>query len=159
MSADAPVYNALLQSRVDVDDIVHRLQKHVPGQRSDGRVLQVSVWWYEPARSLSMRNLARAWSGLLAKHTGCTAGEMWAALCEQLLGTVEIIDPITRKPRITYRSSESLRTKKEYQEFVDGIERLAVEFFGIKLPAANDAAAWRAFRSIQRVATDGEKPR
>ena len=122
-------------------------------------MLQVSVWWYEPARSLSQRNLARSWAGLLAKHSGCTAGEMWAALCEQLLGTVEILDPITRKPRITYRSSESLRTKKDYQEFLDGIERIAEEHFELKLPPPNDPAAWRAFRSMSRVTTDGEKAR
>jgi len=153
---DAPVLNEVLRTREDVDAVVRKLNRHVPGQ-NEGRVLQVSMWWWEPAASLSQKNLAQAWCGLLAKHAGTTHGEMWESLCRELLGTVEVTDPLTRKPRETYRSSKTLRTRAEQNEFLDGISRIAKEHFDLTLPAANDPAAWKVFRTLKRVRTDDER--
>ncbi len=154
--SDAPVINTVLRSREEVDAVVRKLSRHIPGS-VEGRYLQVSMWWWKPEASLSQKNLAQAWCGLMARHAGYTHGEMWAALCEQLLGTVEIVDPIARKPRVTYRSSTSLTSREEWQQFLDGIRRLADEHFGLKLPASKDPRAWQSFRNISRVRTDEEK--
>jgi len=155
MSSDAPVLNQILRAREDVDSVVRKLSRHVPGQY-DGRVLQVAMWWWKPEAALSQKNLAQAWCGLLARHAGMAHGEMWAAICEHLLGTVETLDPFTGRARTTYRSSTTLESRDDYQQFLNGIERLAADHFGITLPPPKDPAAWQAFRTLKRVRTQNE---
>lgn len=153
MSADAPVLNEVLRTREDVDAVVRKLSRHVPGSY-DGRILQVAMWWWKPAAKLSQKNLAQSWCGLLAKHCGVAHAEMWESICEHLLGTVEVTDPITGRARTTYVSSTTLDTKEKYQHFLNGIEELARTHFDITLPPPNDPAAWQAFRTLKRVRTE-----
>lgn len=155
MSADAPVLNEILRTRTDVDDVVRRLSRHVPGQ-VEGRFLQVSMWWFEPARTLPQANLARSWSSIIARHAGYTPGQMWDYLCRELIGTAEVVNPFTGEAQEVAMSSTTLRDRGAYKLFVDGIERLAREHYDIQLPAPNDPAAWAAFRSISRVRTERE---
>jgi hypothetical protein len=153
VSLDAPVYNAVLQTAVDVETIATKLRRHRPDPEGK-RFLQVIVFWWQPAASLSQKNLAQAWCRIMAKHAGMDHAEMWAAICTQLLGSVEIQDPFTGERKTTYRSSTTLRTRAEWAEFNEGLKRLAREFFDIKLPAGNDPQAWLAFRGQRRIATD-----
>jgi hypothetical protein len=150
------VLSTLLKTTADVDALAARISRHRPNAET-GRVLQVVAYWWEPDASLSQKNLARAWSAILAKVAGCTAAEMWAALCGELLGYVDVVDPITRKAKTVYRSSTTIRGSAEWKTFLDGIQRIAQETFGIpKLPSKDDAQAWAAFRGMKRVATDGD---
>ncbi len=150
------VLSTLLKTAADVDALVARFSRHRPSAEGD-RVLQVVAYWWEPEASLTQKNLARAWSAILAKVAGCTAAEMWEALCGELLGYVEVVDPITRRTRTTYRSSTTIRGSAEWKTFLDGIQRIARENFAIpKLPSKNDAQAWAAFRGMKRVATEGD---
>ncbi len=153
MSIDAPVYNAVLKTAVDVDTIATKLRRHRPDPAGE-RYLQVIVFWFKPGAKLSQRNLAQAWCGILARHAGTTHGEMWAAICTHLLGTVDVVDPISKRTRTTYRSSTTLRSREDWTQFVNGIEELGLEFYGIKLPAGNDPLAWAAFRGTKRIATE-----
>jgi hypothetical protein len=159
VSTDAPVLVTLLRTSADVDVLATKIARHRPKPEGtpDARYLQVIAYWWQPGASLSQKNLARAWNGILAKIAGCTPGEMWASICGELLGYVDVVDPITRKTKTVYRSSTTIRTVAEWTGFNRGIERIALEIYDIpKLPDPKDPQAWAAFRGIKRVATDGE---
>jgi len=156
MSIDTPVLNVVLDSTDAVDLVVGKLRRHTPGS-VEGRVLQVLVFWFEPGVKLSQKNLARAWNGILAKHVGMQPGEMWDMLCRELIGEVEVINPITRKPVVIARSSDSLHGRAAWKQFLDDIKRIARDHYQINLPDPKDPAAWLAFRGSRRIATDQEK--
>ena len=156
---ERPVLQQLLRTRADVDDVIAKLRRYVPGQQGDGRqFLHLGIWWWEEDRTLSQHNLAQAWCGILALHAGCDHKEMWASLCEQLLGTVEYRDPITGESRITYKSSKTLGSKVAYGQFLNGIERIAQEHFDVQLPSRNDPRVWAAYRQLKRVMSEQTKP-
>ena len=156
MSIDTPALNVVLESVEQIDLVVGKLRRHRPDPEKK-RLLQVLVFWFEPGASLSQKNLARAWNGILARHTGMDPGAMWDMLCRELIGEVEVINPLTRKPVVIARSSETLRGRAEWKEFLDGIKRLARDHYEINLPDSKDPAAWLAFRGSKRIATDQEK--